>query len=92
MKPISEILINSYKKTEEIKPLDPKSTCLALAYKELIDLKILPKDCFYCAIGKGDKECEHIKFIESRYDNVINSVHKDDGNSAPKNKSMNKSK
>lgn len=41
----------SHWKTKQILTLDPRSTCLTLAYKDLFDRRILPKDCFECANG-----------------------------------------
>lgn len=43
--------------------LDPRSKCIALIYKVLIDGKVILKDCFDCANGKSDSQCEKIQFI-----------------------------
>ena len=50
--------------------INPKSTILAQVYKDLIDLRVIPKDCFDCANGKRNHKCENIQFIESRYEQI----------------------
>ena len=89
MSQVTEIIKNSIEKAKQIQTLDPRNTCLALAYKDLIDKRILPKDCFDCANGKTDALCENIQFIQSRYEHILKPNQIDEGKNAPRNKSMN---
>ncbi len=70
MKTISDVISNSIHKSKEMQAINPKSSCLALVYKDLIDFRVIPKDCFDCANGKANHKCENIQFIESRYEQI----------------------